>query len=164
MWYKRTEAQRRFSFFFSSTSLAGAFGGLLAAAISKMEGVRGYSAWRWIFILEGLLTCVVSFLFFFIIPDFPEHAKFLTEPERAFMKKKLEDDQGKSALERPIKFKDVVNVFKDYKILVGGFMYFGLIVPAYGYAFFAPGIIQTYGYSPIQTQRKSSFPQLEQIY
>ena len=28
-------------------------------------------------------------------------------------------------------------------------MYFGLIVPAYSYAFFAPGIIKTYGYSQI---------------
>lgn len=35
MWYKRSEAQKRFSFFFSSTSLAGAFGGLLASAIGK---------------------------------------------------------------------------------------------------------------------------------
>jgi MFS family permease len=37
MWYKRHEAQKRFSFFFSSTSLAGAFGGLLASAIGKSE-------------------------------------------------------------------------------------------------------------------------------
>lgn len=156
MWYKRNEAQRRFSFFFSSTSLAGAFGGLLAAAISKMDGMRGYSAWRWIFILEGTLTCVISFLFFFIIPDFPENAKFLTPEEREFMKLKLQDDQGKSALERPIKLKDVVDVFKDYKILIGGFMYFGLIVPAYGYAFFAPSIIQTtFNLSALQTQCKS---------
>lgn len=28
-------------------------------------------------------------------------------------------------------------------------MYFGLIVPAYSYAFFAPGIIKTYGYTQI---------------
>lgn len=35
MWYKRSEAQKRFSLFFSSTSLAGAFGGLLASAIGK---------------------------------------------------------------------------------------------------------------------------------
>lgn len=45
------------------------------------------------------------------------------------MKARLEIDQGKSALERAITFKDVVNVFKDYKIIIGGFMYFGLIVP-----------------------------------
>ena len=37
-------------------------------------------------------------------------------------------------------------------------MYFGLIVPAYGYAYFAPGIIQSYGYSPIQTQLHSVPP------
>jgi hypothetical protein len=42
MWYKRSEAQRRYSFFFNSTTLAGAFGGLLAAAIGKMDGLRGY--------------------------------------------------------------------------------------------------------------------------
>lgn len=37
MWYKRSEAQKRFTFFFASTSLAGAFGGLLASAIGKSE-------------------------------------------------------------------------------------------------------------------------------
>lgn len=37
MWYKRSEAQKRYSFFFSSTSLAGAFGGLLASAIGKSK-------------------------------------------------------------------------------------------------------------------------------
>jgi hypothetical protein len=46
MWYRRHEAQRRYSFFFSSTTLAGAFGGLLASAIGKMDGLRGYRGWR----------------------------------------------------------------------------------------------------------------------
>ena len=76
MWYKRSEAQKRYSFFFGSTSLAGAFGGLLASAIGKMDGMRGYLGWRWIFILEGTLTCVVAFFFYFMIPDFPEDAKW----------------------------------------------------------------------------------------
>lgn len=132
MWYKRSEAQRRFSFFFSSTSLAGAFGGLLASAIGKMDGMKGYLGWRWIFILEGTLTCVVSSAFFFIIPGFPEDVKWLRDDERVFVEARLRNEQGRSAVERPITFRDVVNVFKDYKIFVGGFMYLGLIVPAYG--------------------------------
>lgn len=37
-------------------------------------------------------------------------------------------------------------------------MYFGLIVPAYGYAYFSPGIIKGYGYSAIQTQLHSVPP------
>jgi MFS family permease len=158
MWYKRHEAQKRYTFFFASTTLAGAFGGLLASAIGKMQGIRGYLGWRWIFILEGILTCVVSIACFFLIPNFPEQTKWLSPEEKAFVKARLRDDQGRSALERPITFKDVLNCFKDYKFFLGGLMYFGLIVPAYGYAYFAPGIIQSYGYSPIQTQLHSVPP------
>ncbi|KIW30524.1 uncharacterized protein PV07_06263 [Cladophialophora immunda] len=158
MWYKRQEAQKRYTFFFASTTLAGAFGGLLASAIGKMNGMEGYLGWRWVFILEGCLTCVVSFVWFFAIPDFPEDAKWLTEPEREYIKARLRDDQGKSAIDRRITVKDVINCFKDYKIIVGGFMYFGLIVPAYSYAYFAPTIIKTYGYSAIQTQLHSVPP------
>ncbi|MCJ1308873.1 hypothetical protein MMC25_002528 [Agyrium rufum] len=158
MWYKRAQAQKRYSFFFSSTTLAGAFGGLLAAAIGKMNGMRGYLAWRWIFILEGTLTCVVAIIFYFVIPDFPEDAKWLTEDERAYIKARLAQDQGRSAAERQITAKDVGNVFKDFKVFLGGLMYFGLIVPAYGYAFFAPGIIKSYHYSTIETQLRSVPP------
>lgn len=159
MWYKRGEVQKRISFFFSSTSLAGAFGGLIAAAIGKMDGMQGYRGWRWIFILEGLLTCLVSFGFYFIISDFPEEATFLTDDERAFVKARLRADVGDSARDEKISFKDVLRVFKDYKIFLGGLMYFGLIVPAYGYAYFAPTIVQQLGqYTSIRTQLMSVPP------
>lgn len=158
MWYKRNEAQQRCSLFFSSTSLAGAFGGLLASAIGKMDGIRGYSGWRWIFILEGILTCLIALSFFFLLPAFPEDATWLTSSERTYIKARLQADQGKSAAERKISAKDVFNVFKDYKIFLGGFMYFGLIVPAYGFSFFAPTIIGTYGYSAVETQLHSVAP------
>lgn len=158
MWYRRSEAQKRYSFFFSSTTLAGAFGGLIAAGIGKMSGAGGYAGWRWIFILEGALTIVVSFFFYFLLPDFPEEAKWLTEEERAFVIGRLRVDQGNSAVERKITLSDVGRVFKDYKVIVAGFMYFGLIVPAYGYAYFAPSIISSYGYSPIETQLHSVPP------
>ena len=158
MWYKRAEAQKRFSFFFSSTSLAGAFGGLIAAGINHIDGKFGHRAWRWIFIIEGTITMFFAIVLFFGIPDFPENAKFLSEKEKRFVTARLEADQGKSALERRITMKDVGNVLKDYKVLLGGFMYMGLIVPAYSYAFFAPGIIKTFNFSPVQTQLHSVPP------
>ena len=51
MWYTRAEAQTRYTFLFSSSALAGAFGGLLAGAIGEMDGARGYRGWRWVFII-----------------------------------------------------------------------------------------------------------------
>lgn len=80
MWYARAESQKRFSLFFSSTALAGAFGGLLASAIGKMDGIRGYRGWRWVFILEGLLTIVVGLIFFIGFPGFLEDAVSLARP------------------------------------------------------------------------------------
>ncbi|KAF2771288.1 MFS transporter-like protein [Teratosphaeria nubilosa] len=158
MWYRRHEAQKRYSFFFSSTTLAGAFGGLLAAAIGKMDGVANYAGWRWIFILEGSATVAFSFAFFFLIPNFPEQSKWLTQEEKAYVAARLQIDQGKSAVDRKITGSDIVQVFKDYKVIVAGFMYFGLIVPAYGYAYFSPGIIKGYGYGSIETQLHSVPP------
>lgn len=150
MWYKRSEAQKRFSFFFSSTTLAGAFGGLLASGIAKMEGMQGYRGWRWVFIIEGVLTSVVAIILFFFIADFPEDVKWLNEEERTFMRAKLAKDVGKAAHNVRMGKREVLGVFKDCKssaalpltlqctdyhqdkIFLGGLMYFGLIVPAYG--------------------------------
>ena len=157
-WYKRGESLTRFTLFFGSTSLAGAFSGLLASAIGKLDYAHGFRGWRWIFIIEGSVTAIVGLIFLFTFPAFPEQSKWVTEDERAYIKARLEADQGPSAAERPVSFRDVLVVLKDYKIWLGGFMYFGLIVPAYGYAYFSPTILATYNYGTIETQLHSVPP------
>ncbi|KOS22968.1 putative transporter [Escovopsis weberi] len=159
MWYKRKEGQKRYSFFFSSTTLAGAFGGLLAAAIGKMDHLHGYRGWRWIFIIEGGITVFFSFILFFLLPDFPEEVKWLKEDERAFVAARLRADQGTgSGHEATVTAHHFFAIFKDLKMVLGGFMYLGLIVPAYGYAYFAPTIVSTFHYSPIESQLRSVPP------
>lgn len=123
-----------------------------------MDGLRGYHGWRWIFILEGSLSVLICIVFLFTFPTFPEDAKWLAEDERAYLKSRLQADQGHNAAERKITFRDVGTVMKDYKIWLGGFMYIGLIVPAYSYAYFSPAIITSYHYDPIQTQLHSVPP------
>lgn len=44
----------RMSIFYSGAMIAGAFGNLIAAGIlDGLAGVRGLSAWRWLYIIEG---------------------------------------------------------------------------------------------------------------
>lgn len=50
-----------------------------------MDGVGNLEGWRWIFILEGILTVIVAILAYFTLYDFPETAGFLSEEERAFV-------------------------------------------------------------------------------
>ena len=51
-------SSRKKAVFFSAATCSGAFGGLLAALIQKLNGAGGYEGWRWILILEGILTVV----------------------------------------------------------------------------------------------------------
>ncbi|KAF8165361.1 MFS general substrate transporter [Crassisporium funariophilum] len=82
--YKRHELQLRVGIFYASASLSGAFGGLLATAIIKMDGVGGLAGWRWIYILEGLATILASVIAAYILPEGLSTASFLTEEERIF--------------------------------------------------------------------------------
>lgn len=158
MWYRREEAQRRYSFFFASTCLAGGFSGLIAAGIWNLNGKRGLEGWRWIFIIEGAITVFGSALMYFCISDFPEDAKYLTASERDFIKAKLALDSGDSSHDVPLDARSVARVFKEWKVWVAGLGYFFLVVPSYGYAYFAATIIKSLKYSSIQTQFHSIPP------
>ncbi|KAI0092717.1 MFS general substrate transporter [Irpex rosettiformis] len=82
--YKPHELQQRVGIFFVSASLSGAFGGLLASAIVRMDGIGGLSGWRWIFILEGIVTVLFGFIAWMMLPANLGSAKFLTKKEREF--------------------------------------------------------------------------------
>lgn len=90
--YKRHELQLRVGIFYASASLSGAFGGLLATAILKMNGVRGMAGWRWIFILEGLATIIIAIVSSLILPSDLSSAKFLTPEERDFAVRRFQSD------------------------------------------------------------------------
>ena len=100
-----------------------AFGSLLASAIENMNGIRGYFGWRWIFILEGIATCIFAIAAFFLILDFPESATWLSEEEVVFMRSRLvkaEDPEPET-----LTLKDTVGLFKKSHVFLGGLMYFG---------------------------------------
>jgi MFS family permease len=82
-WYKKDEQSKRFGVYMSAAILSGAFGGLLAGAITGgMEGTAGLRGWRWLFIIEGVATIVWAICAYFILLDFPANTKRLTDRER----------------------------------------------------------------------------------
>lgn len=58
--------------------------GLLATGIEKMDGVGGLAGWRWIFILEGLITVLFAVIAALFLPADIGSASFFTEEEREF--------------------------------------------------------------------------------
>ena len=66
-------------------------------------------------VLEGLLTCVVSVILYFVMSGFPEDATWLSIEEKDFVKQRLYNDVGDSKRNTKIGFKNVLNVLKDCK-------------------------------------------------
>ncbi|KAI2635930.1 major facilitator superfamily domain-containing protein [Xylaria nigripes] len=155
MWYCRREMQLRQAMFFSAASVAGAFSGLLAFAIAKLDGFGGLEGWRWIFILEGLATVIVAVIAFFLLHDFPETATFLTEEERTFVMFRLKyqgqleakDKQGVQVAQADeFKWEYIWAAFKDWQVWVNIFVAWGVICPLYGVSLFLPSIIKNLGF------------------
>lgn len=81
-WYRTEERSIRIAFILASATLAGAFGGAIAYGVGHMNGTGGLSAWRWLFILEGIPSIFSAVLVYFFLPDYPETARWLSEDER----------------------------------------------------------------------------------
>jgi len=64
--YTRAELALRIGVLYTATSLSGAFGGLLARAMALVGNRGGLSAWRWIFVIEGLFVSDTAIL---LTPD-----------------------------------------------------------------------------------------------
>ncbi|PWY81095.1 MFS transporter [Aspergillus eucalypticola CBS 122712] len=151
MWYKRNEQHYRVALFFSAASLAGAFGGILAWGIAHMNGVGGYSGWRWIFILEGLLTVLMSIGAYFWVYNYPSTAEFLTPEERQFIQFRLKNDND-STRDEQFTWSAVFDAFKDIKVWLYGLAFHTMSLPLYTLSLFMPTIISALGYTSAQAQ------------
>lgn len=81
-YYRRHEIATRIGWLSAITSLSGAFGGLLATGLSSIPRCGMLEKWRWVFLLEGIMTICVACLAFVFLPNSPAEAKFLDEDEK----------------------------------------------------------------------------------
>lgn len=121
------EIQTRYSTFYTISLFGAAFSGLLAYAFSRMEGIQGLGAWRWIFIMEGLLTCAVSFTGFAILVNMPTDAhktwRFLTEREAEYVIGRIGLERNDNEEEDSFEFKKFFKPALDIDIWGFGLSY-----------------------------------------
>jgi len=146
-WYRRDEIAIRVAVFFSAAALSESFGGLLAAAIQKMDGLGGFSGWRWIFILEGALTVFIAIASFWLVHDFPDDAKFLSDADRARVLRRLASDNQSSARHEEFKLAYVWAALQDWNTYVSMLIYMGPLMPLYSISLFLPTIISNLSFT-----------------
>jgi MFS family permease len=91
MFYPRHQMSIRLGIWYCAAPLSGALGGLLAAGLSQIS-YGGYNSWPWIFIIEGVITCIFGATAFFFLPHTPSTARFLSEEEKSAAVARLHHD------------------------------------------------------------------------
>ena len=118
-----------------------------------MDGIGGKGGWAWIFILEGLATVIVGIVSFWMVHDFPDDAKFLSDADRARVIRRLKGDKQSSAEHEEFKMAYFWAAVKDYKTWLLAVIYMGADGPLYAFSLFLPTIISGLGtYTPVQSQ------------
>ncbi|PVH83653.1 retrograde regulation protein 2 [Cadophora sp. DSE1049] len=105
--YKHHELSLRLGFFWTASALADVMGGFLAFGILHMRGVDGHAGWRWLFMIEALLTLVVGLLAFVLMPSSPastaswfrgEQGWFTEREEKIMVNRIIREDPSKSSM------------------------------------------------------------------
>jgi len=155
-WYKRDEIGLRTAILYCGNIIGDAFGALIASGILEgMNDALGHAIHgaRWLFYVEGALTCFVAVCAIFILPDFPNNTRWLTEEERRLILKRMEEDVGvgdQGETETGGRAHGLYLAVTDWKVWL-----FGLAMAAQHLALsfnaYFPTLTATLGYNPTVT-------------
>lgn len=143
-WYRRSELAFRLSLYIVMAPLAGAFGGLLASAILKLDHFGSLHTWRMIFAIEGIITIGIGIVAFFTLTDRPETARWLSKEEKdlAVARVKSERVGTTEVLDKLDMAKTMRGIFSPVT-LTTSFVFLLDNITVQGLGFFAPTIVQT---------------------
>ncbi|KAI0020725.1 MFS general substrate transporter [Xylariomycetidae sp. FL0641] len=154
-WYKRSEQSKRFAVYISAAILSGAFGGLIAGAITEdFDGLYGIEGWRWLFIVEGAATAGWSIIASFLLLDFPANTKRLTPRERELAIARLLSEDVQSSTEdapQPSHGEALKQALSNWRVwlFVVGYM---AIVGSSTLSYFYPTLVEGLGYQQHMAQ------------
>ncbi|KIY73612.1 MFS general substrate transporter [Cylindrobasidium torrendii FP15055 ss-10] len=102
--YTKKELPIRLAFFWISNYLSDIISAFLATGILQMRGIGGRAGWRFLFLIEGLLTLCAGVASFYMMPPGPTQTKawyrpkgwFSDREETIMVNRVLRDDPSKS--------------------------------------------------------------------
>ncbi|TVY15779.1 putative transporter protein [Lachnellula arida] len=150
MVYRREEQAKRVAYLFSCSALSGAFGGLLAYALLQMDGVSGVAGWRWVYIIEGLFSILITVAVWFGLPTDPTQAWFLNAEEREMMKCRNAQRRQYLGSEK-FDWAEVRIALTDPKLYMSGLIQFMQDILLYGFSTFLPSILKAMKYNTLQS-------------
>src|SRR5687767_13681695 len=136
-WFPAEYRTRIIAWFMVAIPISSVIGGPVAGLLLRMDGVAGLAGWQWLFLVEGLPVVVVGLSLLWLLSDSPENATWLSEEEKAIVRRRLENEH------RPKEVKRLGLAVRDPRVLTLAGIQFGFLVGSYGIGLFMPQILDT---------------------
>ena len=100
-WFLQADRGKATSNFMSAIPVSSVLGSPLAGLILG-QSWHSFAGWRWLFILEGMPAIVLGGVAYFFLTDLPQHAKWLTVEQRAWLESSLREERQTKAKAMPV--------------------------------------------------------------
>ncbi|KDN69045.1 putative major facilitator superfamily transporter [Colletotrichum sublineola] len=156
-WYRRAELVFRLSLYIVMAPLAGAFGGLLASAILRIDHFGSLHSWRMIFAIEGIITICLALVSFLTLTDRPATARWLTQEEKDLAEARVRSERvGQSHVLDKMDTRKLLRGIFCPVTLSTAFVFLLDNVTVQGLAFFLPTIVKNI-FPTSSTERQQLF-------
>ncbi|PMD55218.1 MFS general substrate transporter [Hyaloscypha bicolor E] len=156
-WYRPDEMSRRLLYFYILGNFSTVISGVLAYAFDGVSGNGGLSGWQWLFLVEGLITIIFGVILYFLLPDFPPTARWLTEKEKAFIQARLPKNAPREA-ESNFNFREIIIQLKDFKMWLFTLCWATFTVGTSGLTFYQPTVVANLGFTSISKSQLLNIP------
>jgi MFS transporter, ACS family, tartrate transporter len=92
-WFRRREQAQAIAMFMTGVPISNILGAPLSGLILDHVHWLGMSSWRWLMVLEGFPAVIFGVLTYFLLPNRPAEARFLTESEKDWITTQLNDEE-----------------------------------------------------------------------
>jgi len=159
IFYTRKEIATRVSILYAGNILAISFAGLIAAAtFATLDHKHGISGWRWLFIIEGVVTFGVAIAAAFLLPDSPLKTRWLTPEERQLAHDRIQRDTVGTSSESGVR-EGLTQALRDPRLYLFCFMQ-NMHLNATSFTTFFPTVVSSLGFSSTITLVLTSPPTL----
>ncbi|KAJ3848022.1 MFS general substrate transporter [Lentinula lateritia] len=156
--YRSTELATRLAWFWGVQTIASAVSGLMASGLLQLQGVSGLEGWKWLFLVDGIITVVVAVLtwYVFYLPRNATLTKggirgwrpwFNERQVRIAVTRIVRDDPSKRLYEQRVHWEDVKDAATDLGLWGHLLITTVGLTPTTPLGVYLPSVIKTFDFS-----------------
>ncbi len=139
-WFRQREQAQAVAFFTMGGPVTSILGAPLSGLILDHIHWLGISSWRWLLILEGIPAVACGFLTYYLLPNRPDEAKFLTAEEKRWIRAELAREEQHKLKQHQYSALQALTNMRVWRLVS---IYFGLMIGLYSLNFWTPQLVKS---------------------